>query len=111
MKSELDYNRFRVYSDDGVEAKTFVTFLANIVRNEILMKTKPIRKNRKDYTVQAIINELSRIEITKNSNDEYIRRYGLTKKQKEILSCFELNEDKINSYVKEVNKRASAISG
>lgn len=105
LKSELGYNRFRVHEDVSLENKTFITFLANIVRNEIYVKTKKIReKNRKDYTVPGIIHEMEKVEITKNTNNQYIRKYGLTKKQKEIIKQFEIGDTDLTRFIKEINE-------
>ena len=64
-------------------------FIAGIVHNHIFQGLKKLseRENdKKSYTVPAAISELEKITIVKNSKDLYIRRYGLTKKQKKILS-------------------------
>lgn len=106
LKSELDFDKFRVHGDASMESKIFITFLANIVRNEIFTKTKEIRnKNKKDYTVPGIIHEMNKIEITKDSKNEYIRRYGLNRKQKEILKQFGITDDNVKKYVKEINEK------
>lgn len=104
LKSELDYNRFRVHDETSLENKTFITFLANIVRNEIYVRTKEIRKkHKKDYTVPGIIHELGKVEVTKNSKNEYIRKYGLNKKQKTIMKQFGIEEKEVNQFVKGIN--------
>ena len=62
LKSELDLDRFLVHSRNAVESKVFMAFLANIIRNEIYMKTKDLRiKDKKAYTISSIINELYKI--------------------------------------------------
>lgn len=57
------------------------------------------------YTVPAAISELEKITIVKNSKDLYIRRYGLTKKQKNILGQFNVAESYINKLAKDMNER------
>ena len=106
LKSELDFNKFRVHGDASMESKIFITFLANIVRNEVFTKTKEIRrKNKKDYTVPGIIHEMNKIEITRDSRNEYVRRYGLSRKQKEILKQFGITDEDVKNYVKEINEK------
>lgn len=106
LKSELDFNRFRVHDDASMESKVFVTFLANIVRNEIYLRTKKLKEiSKKNYTVPAIIQEMNKIEITRDHKNKYIRRYGLTKKQKDILKQFDIKEGAINEYVNAINMR------
>ena len=41
----------------------------------------------------------------KNSKGVYIRRYGLTAKQKKILTQFGITESYLNKLTKEVNKK------
>lgn len=104
LKQELDYSKFRVSSNSSLKGKTFTTFLATIIRSRIYYQTKALRlKNRKDYTVPAIINELSNIEITKNAKDKYVRRYSLTSKQKNILNCFNITDKDIDESIKHIN--------
>ena len=108
LKSELDYKKFRVNSDSALAGKTFITFLANIVRSRIYYNSKKLKvKNKKDYTVPAIINELNNIEVTKNAKDIYIRKYGLTARQKNILTEYKIKESDIDSLTKGINKRLS----
>ena len=105
LKNELDLDRFLVHSRHSVESKVFITFLANIIRNEIYQKTKVQRiKDKKNYTIASIINELNKIEAYKDANDRFIRRYTLTKKQKAILDCFDLKEGDIDDFVRVLNR-------
>lgn len=105
LKNELDLDRFLVHFRFSVESKVFITFLANIIRNEIYIKTKELRiKDKKAYTISSIINELNKVEAYKDSNDKFVRRYTLTKKQKTILNCFDLKEENIDDFVRLLNK-------
>ena len=105
LKSELDLDRFLVHSRNAVESKVFMTFLANIIRNEIYMKTKDLRiKDKKAYTIPSIVSELNKIEAYKESNDKFIRRYTLTKKQKTILECFDIKESDIGAFIRSLNR-------
>ena len=99
LKTGLEYDTFRVHSQDSLESKTYVMFIASIVRNYIFQGLKKVsekEKDRKNYTVPAAISELEKITIVKNSKDVYIRRYGLTKKQKNIVKQFGITESYIN---------------
>ena len=109
LKTGLEYDTFRVHSQDSLESKTYVMFIASIVRNYIFQGLKKIsikEKDRKNYTVPAAISELEKISVVKNSKDVYIRRYGLTKKQKKILGEFEVTESYINSVSDKINQRS-----
>ena len=73
--------------------KTYVMFIASIVRNYIFQGLKEISRKEKDiknYTVPAALGELEKVTVVKNSKDVYIRRYGLTAKQKKSIDNLEL---------------------
>lgn len=109
LKTQMDMEAIRVYSDAALKAKVHLTFIASIVRNEIFNKTKDLKYKEngkidsKSYTVPAIIKELENIEITKNHTGKYIRNYELTHKQKRILSKFNIDNDYIEKEVRRIN--------
>ena len=102
LKTGLEYDTFRVHSQPSLESKTYVLFIASIVRNYLYQGLRTVaakEKNKKNYTVPAAIS----ITIVKNSKDKYIRRYGLTAKQKKIFSQFNLGESDLNRVTNELN--------
>ena len=106
LKTGLEYDTFRVHSQDSLESKTYVMFIASIVRNYLFQGLKKVSKKEKDkksYTVPASISELEKITIVKNSKDVYIRRYGLTKKQRSILTQFGVSESYLNKMADRMN--------
>lgn len=104
IKTELEMDRLKVHDDASLRSKMFVTFIASVIMSEIYRKTKQLReKNRKIYTLPAIINELRRMEITKNTKGKYVRKYALTSTQKNILNQFGIDEDAYNNYIKKIN--------
>lgn len=106
LKTEMGYGTFRTHSQTSLEAKTYVMFIASIVRNHIYNKLKELnKKDRKNYTVPSSIRELEKIIITRSASGEYIKRYGLTKKQKEILKQFDIDEKEINRCAQEYSKK------
>lgn len=110
LKSSLDYEHFRVHSDSSLKAKTHITFIASIIRNEIHQKLLTLyEENRKSYTVTNCLYELDNITTTLNSRDIYIRKYGLTAKQKKILKQFKLSEKDIDLEIQRINKSLNKI--
>ena len=98
LKSYLDYDSFRVHSEESLKAKTFIVFIASIVRSKIQDKTKELYKgDRKNYTVPACIRELEKVEVTKGSNQQYKRTSAINAKNKKILKRFEIDEKYIDS--------------
>ncbi len=106
LKSGLGYDTYRAHTQKSLEAKTHVAFLAGIVRNELSRKLKKISgKDKKNYTVPAAIRELEKITAVQDARGRYIRRYGLTARQKKIMSAFGINEKQVNDTVNAINKR------
>ena len=69
LKTELEYDTFRVHSQDSLESTTYVMFLASIVRNYLFQGLKEVSKaenNKKNYTVPAAVSELEKIILVKN---------------------------------------------
>ncbi len=98
-KSYLGCDVFRVHSNERLESKTFKSFIALIIRNEIHQSLKPLySKNRKDYTVHKTLRQIDRLGLTKLSDDKYHQRYLLTKKQKDILGVFEIHDKDYKEY-------------
>lgn len=110
IKSGMDLEKFDVQRDDTLEGKIYLAFIASIVRSEINQKIKELRQvSKKEYTVPSVISALENIEITKNTNGSYIRRYALTSKQKKILKQFDIDDQYLNEVVKELNVRYKTI--
>lgn len=105
LKTSLEYGTLRVHSQASLEGKTYITFLAGIIRNEMQKRLKKIsEKDKKNFTVHAAVGELEKIMIIKNNKNEYVRRYGLTAKQKKILVEFAINDTYLNQVVCEANE-------
>jgi len=105
LKTGLEYNTFRVHSQDSLESKTYV-MLTSIVCNYLFQELKKVgsrEKDKRNYTVPAAISELEKITIVKNNKDVYIRRYGLTGRQKKILDPFGITESYINKIADKMN--------
>ena len=102
-KSYLGNDVFRVHDTVKLETKVFVSFIALILRNEIHKAIKPLYlKNKKEYTVPKVLKDFERLSLTKMSNDKYIQRYALTKKQKDIFKALNIPLENYNNYVKEM---------
>lgn len=104
-KSYLGNDVFRVHSDEHMESKMFISFIALILRNEIYRRMKELyRKNRKEYTVPKVLRELSKMKMTKLSDDRYHQRYALTNKQKKILEAMGTNEKAYREFLERARR-------
>jgi len=95
IKVDMDGNRIRTHNDQTTEGKTFVTFVACVIRAYML---KQLSQYLTDNTtsLKKVLNQLSNITII-SGNDGYRFTKALTKKQKQILSAFNAEEDILNS--------------
>ena len=101
-KTYLGNDVFRVHSEEKLESKVFVSFIALIIRNEIYQSLKELYKtNRKEYTVPKVLKDYERLGITKLADEKYHIRYRLTNKQKKILKALGTTEEEYRKFVNE----------
>lgn len=63
LKMGLEYDAFRVHSQDLLKGKTYAMFIASIVRNYLFRGLKKVSQNENDlknYTVLIAIGELEK---------------------------------------------------
>ena len=108
-KSFLGGDTWRVHSDESLESKQLVSFVALIVRNELFKSLGALRiKEKKRYTIPAALRELDRIIITRDGNGTFNMRYALTASQKSILKAIGMDEDEVRKEAMELSKRYSS---
>lgn len=92
LKTHLEMDKIRVHSNASVRGKFFITFIASILRNELLQKIKKQKiLDSKNNTVPAVLQELDDVEAIINSKDHYVLDASLTSKQKKINNSFNIN--------------------
>lgn len=104
-KSYLGERAERVYSNESVQSKIFIEFVALIVRSRIYVdlieQMKKEGKHNNYMTVPAAIRELEKIEMIRYGNKDYQLDHALTKNQKTILKAFDMDQrmmiDQINA--------------
>ncbi|MCD7868196.1 MAG: transposase [Clostridiales bacterium] len=105
-KSYLGARCERVYSNESIDTKVFIGFVATIIRSRIytLLKEESARmdKKRNYMTVPAALKELEKIEMLKGADNEYALDYAITAAQKSILNAFDITSDNINRQAKEL---------
>ena len=111
-KSYLGARAERVYSNESVDTKIFIGFVATIIRSRIytLLKDEAARLNKKPnyMTVPAAIKELEKIEMLKGADNEYNLDYAVTATQKTILKAFGLTDASVKYRAEEIGKRLEA---
>ena len=90
-KSYLGNDAFRNASDEAIEAKSLVEFVALIIRNRIFTYFDEAVEQgikRQNYlTVPAAIKELEKIELVRQSDGRYYLDHAVTATQKVILNA------------------------
>jgi transposase len=95
IKVDMGGSRIRTHNEETTDGKTFVTFIACVIRAYILRKlSKYLIDN--STSVKKALNQMSNIVIIA-SNGEFRFAHALTKKQKQILSAFNAENDIISS--------------
>lgn len=106
-KSYLGARSERVYTNESIDTKIFIEFVAAIIRSRIYTCLKDgmdQQEHKKNFmTVPAALRELEKIEMLKSADNEYRLDYAVTARQKEILKAFGLTASSIQ-------KQAAAIS-
>lgn len=64
---------FRVHSEEKLESKVFVSFIALIIRNEIYKSLKELYKtNRKEYTIPKVLRDYERLGATEEEYRKFV---------------------------------------
>jgi transposase len=88
IKVDMDGNRIRTHNEQTTDGKTFVTFIACVLRSYMLRTLIPYL-SANSTSMKKIYNQLSNI-VTISVPDEPLRlMQALTKKQKDILTAFD----------------------
>lgn len=86
IKVDMEGARIRTHNEETTEGKTFVTFIACVIRSYLLNKlSKYLTDN--STSMKKVFSQLSNITIL-SSHNGYRFTKALTKKQKQILSAF-----------------------
>ena len=106
-KSYLGARAERVYSNESIDTKIFIGFVATIIRSRIyvLLREEIARMEKKQnyMTVPAALKELEKIEMLKGADNEYNLDYAVTAIQKAILNAFDMTADNIYRQAREIS--------
>lgn len=106
MKSYLGARSERVYSNESIDTKLFVEFVATILRSKMytLLKAEMSKQEKKQnyMTVPAALRELEKIEMLKGADNEYQLDYAVTATQKAILKAFGMTAGSVQKQANEI---------
>lgn len=97
MKNPLELYRLRTHTDTSTEGKFFLGFIAQILWADIIrVMHDQVKKNAP--TVKAVLNEMEKIQkVSYTMGDQLLS--PLSKKQKDILSTFEIDPEKFRIWI------------
>ena len=86
IKNDLDMKRLRIHSDEAMQGRVFITFIALIISSYVryIMKEADLYKK---FTFSALIKELKKLKIIRLSNKKNLLT-ELTHSQKIIFKAF-----------------------
>ncbi len=112
-KTYLGSRSERVYSNESIDTKIFIGFVATIIRNRMytLLKEETLRMDKKQnyMTVPAALKELEKIELLKGADNEYILDYAVTATQKAILKAFDMTADNVHRQARAISSDLARI--
>ena len=112
-KSYLGNKSFRVQSNESVNSKIFIEFVALIIRNKFYtyLKDQMRKSDKKEnfMTVPAAIRELEKIEMIRQSDGNYRMDHAVTATQKEILKAFDMTERGIREQAVGLNQKLQSV--
>ena len=112
-KSYLGARCERVHSNESVDTKIFIEFVAMIIRCRmyVLLKDEMIRSEKKlNYmTVPAAIRELEKIEMIKGADNAYRLDYAVTATQKAILKAFGMTAANVTEQARVISSELERI--
>ena len=91
LKNELDMNRLRIHSEAAAEGKTFVAFIALVIRSQLLKKLSSLMTTEQ-MTLRKALTELDKAKLIISADSVYGARLlnPPTRIQKDILSALDL---------------------
>ncbi len=107
LKTQIGFDRNRTYSTPSLETRCLVAFLASIIRNEFIQISRQLAEetdDRKHYTANSIIYELSSIRMTL-INGIYCFADNLSDRQQKILNALQLDREDIEFAIHAENLR------
>ena len=106
-KSFLGNRSMRVYTEESLEGKILIAFVALIIRNRMYTKLKDAEEEMPEQpnymNVPAAIRELEKIEIIRQADGIYRLDHAVTKTQKTILKAFGIDANYVKRKAQEIS--------
>ena len=105
LKSHLGMDKIGVTTEEAMHGKGLIWFVASVLHALLFTATIPLRvTDRKHFTVPAMIDLMEAIKADKNlATGKRERRYNLTSKQQKVFHYWEIDEQKIDERIAEID--------
>lgn len=112
LKTGLGMDVIGVSSDDAIQGKSLIWFVASIIYALMNNRLMPLRvSDKKHYTVPAALRSLEEISADRDvSTGKYKRRYAPDKRQKAILTSCNLSIKEIDDIIEMMSRDFTAGS-
>ena len=112
-KTFLGSRSSRVQSEGSLRAKTFIEFIALIIRSRfyscIADHVRATGRKPNFMNVVSVIAELEKIELVRIGDGVYRLDHAITARQKEILSVFGMSEEDMKERCLDISGRLAAV--
>lgn len=95
IKVDMDGARIRTHNEATTDGKTFVTFIACVIRTYMLKRLREYL-TRNSASMKKTLSQLSNIMLVSVAGNRHFAK-ALTKTQKEILALFDADKDILQS--------------
>ena len=104
LKSQEGQSSARVHKTEGIYSKFAVAFIASVIRHEIECACKGLRLDT-NPTIQG----LRQVALLYSANETYEAVRNLSTDQKALFDVFGVEQDDMERFAREYNKRDSSI--
>ena len=105
LKNHFNLKRTYTHGDKTYDGKMFVAFIALVTLQTYSWLIKDILHAKTSETVATTISELHKYKMERKKDGSWMPVYACNKQQKEILSCFGLNQEKMEKAVRAIKNR------
>ena len=103
MKSQMGFDTTRVHSDNSIESRFAVCFIAAVLRSELMRNCRAL-----GFDINRMIREMNRITFVLMLNNTYKSISNHTARQKQLLKELGIIETDFPVFVADVNARLSS---
>lgn len=102
IKTLFDMMASDTHSTATYEGKMFIGFVSLIICEAYRWYIRDILKTESSATAETTLSELRNYQMMKKNDGTYMPVYALSRKQKELFSCFGLDQQSLREFINEL---------